>query len=32
VACQEEYIRNADMESLANWRTNPEAWSDAHMA
>ena len=32
VACQEEYIRAADQESLANWRKNPEAWSDAHMA
>lgn len=31
VACKEEYIRPADLESLANWRQNPEAWSDAHM-
>ena len=30
-ACKEEYIRAADQESLANWRKNPEAWSDAHM-
>ena len=32
VACHEEYIRPIDQESLANWRTNPEAWSDAHLA
>lgn len=32
VACQEEYIRAAEMASLAEWRKNPEAWSDAHMA
>lgn len=32
VACQEEYIRPADQQSLAAWRLNPEAWSDAHMA
>ena len=31
VACQEEYIRASEQESLANWRKNPEAWSDAHM-
>ena len=31
VACKEDYIRSADQESLANWRKNPEAWSDAHM-
>ena len=30
-ALKEEYIRAADQESLANWRKNPEAWSDAHM-
>lgn len=32
VACQEEYIRPADQQSLAAWRLNPEAWSDAHTA
>ena len=32
VACKEEYIRAADLESLTNWRKNPEAWSDAHLA
>lgn len=32
VACREEYIRAADQESLTNWRKNPEAWSDAHLA
>ena len=32
VACKEEYIRAADQESLTNWRKNPEAWSDAHLA
>ncbi len=31
VACQEDYIRANEQESLANWRQNPEAWSDAHM-
>ena len=31
VACKEEYIRPVEMESLAAWRKNPEAWSDAHM-
>lgn len=31
VACQEDYIRATDQESLAAWRKNPEAWSDAHM-
>ena len=31
VACQEEYIRAAEQDSLAKWRLNPEAWSDAHM-
>ena len=31
VACKEEYIRPADLESLTNWRKNPEAWSDAHL-
>ena len=31
VACQEEYVREAEQESLAQWRKNPEAWSDAHM-
>lgn len=31
VACREEYIRTAEMESLAAWRKNPEAWSDARM-
>ena len=30
VACKEEYIRGADRESLAAWRKNPEAWSEAH--
>ena len=32
VACKEEYIRAADLESLTNWRKSPEAWSDAHLA
>ena len=32
VACKEQYIRAADLESLTNWRKNPEAWSDAHLA
>ena len=31
VATKEEYIRPADQESLANWRKNPEAWSEARM-
>lgn len=31
VACQEDYVREAEQESLAQWRKNPEAWSDAHM-
>lgn len=31
VACQEEYIRQEEQESLAAWRKNPEAWSDARM-
>ena len=31
VACQEDYIRPEEMESLAAWRQNPEAWSDARM-
>ena len=31
VACQEEYVREAEQESLAQWRKNPEAWSEAHM-
>ena len=31
VACKEDYIRATEQESLANWRKNPEAWSDAHM-
>lgn len=31
VACREEYIRADEQESLAAWRKNPEAWSDARM-
>ena len=31
VASKEEYIRLSDQESLAAWRKNPEAWSDARM-
>lgn len=31
VACDQEYVREVEQESLANWRRNPEAWSDAHM-
>lgn len=31
VAAKEEYIQASEQESLANWRLNPEAWSDAHM-
>ncbi len=31
VAAKEEYIHASEQESLANWRLNPEAWSDAHM-
>ena len=31
VASKEEYIRPSDQESLAAWRKNPEAWSDARM-
>ena len=31
VATKEEYIRPEDQESLANWRKNPEAWSEARM-
>lgn len=31
VATKEEYIRPDDQESLANWRKNPEAWSEARM-
>ena len=31
VATKEEYIRPVDQESLANWRKNPEAWSEARM-
>lgn len=29
VACREEYIHTSEQESLADWRKNPEAWSDA---
>lgn len=31
VATKEEYIRHDEQESLANWRKNPEAWSEARM-
>ncbi|MCQ2294881.1 MAG: orotate phosphoribosyltransferase [Bacteroidales bacterium] len=31
VACEQEYIRESEQESLASWRMNPEQWSDAHM-
>lgn len=31
VAQAEEYIHDSDMESLANWRKNPEKWSDERM-
>ena len=31
VATKEEYIRPSDQESLATWRKNPEAWSDARI-
>lgn len=31
VAAKEEYVRANELESLTNWRKNPEAWSDAHM-
>lgn len=31
VACDQEYVREVEQESLANWRRNPEAWSNAHM-
>ncbi|MBQ9639420.1 MAG: orotate phosphoribosyltransferase [Bacteroidales bacterium] len=31
VAGQEEYIHPEQMQSLADWRVNPEKWSDDHM-
>lgn len=31
VAKEEEYIREADMVSLAQWRENPEKWSEERM-
>lgn len=31
VAKDEEYVYGDAMESLANWRLNPEKWSDDHM-
>ncbi len=32
VACEQDYIRESDLESLKTWRENPEKWSDDHMA
>lgn len=32
VAQKEEYIQQHQMQSLADWRSNPEKWSDDHMA
>jgi len=31
VACDEQYIRTEDQQSLAQWRMNPEKWSDDRM-
>lgn len=31
VAQKEEYIQQHQMQSLADWRNNPEKWSDDHM-
>lgn len=31
VACREDFIRMEDQQSLAEWRKNPEAWSDARL-
>lgn len=31
VANEEDYIQESAMDSLANWRLNPEKWSDEHM-
>lgn len=31
VAKEESYVTSKDMDSLANWRTNPEKWSDDRM-
>lgn len=31
VAQKEEYIQQHQMQSLADWRSNPEKWSDDHM-
>lgn len=30
VACNQDYIREADLESLKTWRQNPELWSEQH--
>lgn len=31
VATEQEYVRAEEQQSLARWRENPEAWSEAHM-
>lgn len=31
VAANEEYIREEQLQSLADWRINPEKWSEEHM-
>lgn len=31
VACDLDYVREADLESLKTWRSNPELWSEQHM-
>ncbi len=31
VACAQEYISSNDLESLTQWRKNPELWSDQHL-
>lgn len=31
VACDQDYVREKDLESLTTWRQNPELWSEQHM-
>ena len=31
VACDKEYVMESDLESLKEWRKNPELWSEQHM-
>ena len=30
VACEQDYVRDHDLESLKTWRENPELWSEQH--